>query len=186
MIGSIHAGNLWYLSIACDAIIGWLDNSASSSTPFPWSGQECSTIHAPLTQSSTASPEFLRVNPNGQIPTIDADGLVLWESIAINLCLARKHSGSISAQSVQEEGLIEVWSFWAVNEAEPHAIKIVYVHDAGQHDTLSGQETLALASSMLKRPFHILDQHLSDQNYLVGNRFTVADLMSLKYCAMPL
>lgn len=132
--------------------------------------------HASDAKFNSLSPGFLRVNPNGQIPTVDDDGLILWESITINLYLARKHRGSISAQSVQEEGLIEMWSFWAVNEVEPHAIKIVYVHDAGQQDTPSGKETLALASSMLKRSLQILDQHLSNQNYLVGNRFTVADL----------
>ncbi|MBB3234493.1 glutathione S-transferase family protein [Phyllobacterium endophyticum] len=132
--------------------------------------------HASDAKFNSLSPAFLRVNPNGQIPTVDDDGLVLWESIAINLYLARKHRGSISAQNLQEEGLIEMWSFWAVNEIEQHAIKIVYVHDAGEQDTRAGKETLASASRMLERPFQILNQHLSDQHYLVGNRFTVADL----------
>jgi len=41
---------------------------------------------APL---NTRSPAFLAVNPNGRIPSIDDDGLVLQESLAINLYLVQ-------------------------------------------------------------------------------------------------
>ena len=44
----------------------------------------------------TKSPEFLKVNPNGHVPSIDDDGLVLHESLAINLYLARKHGGPLA------------------------------------------------------------------------------------------
>lgn len=131
---------------------------------------------APDARLNTHSPEFLKVNPNGHIPTIDDDGLVLWESIAINLYLARKHRGPLSAQSGPEDGLIEMWSFWGVTEIEPHAIKVVLTYDAGQETTPGGKEVLAVAGRMLKGPFALLDNHLSTQDYLVGGRFTVADL----------
>lgn len=42
----------------------------------------------------TRSPEFLKVNPNRHIPSIDDDGLMLHESLAINLYLARKRAGA--------------------------------------------------------------------------------------------
>ena len=48
---------------------------------------------APLHSRSTA---FLKVNPNGHIPSIDDDGLVLHESLAINLYLAKKHGGPLA------------------------------------------------------------------------------------------
>ena len=134
---------------------------------------------APL---NTHSPHLLAVNPNGQIPTIDDDGLVLWESIAINLHLARKHRGPLAAGSLAEEGLLEMWSFWAVNQIEQAAVKIVLTYDNELQETPGGRETLAVATRMLKRPFEILDAHLSSQEYLVGNRFTVADLNVAEIC----
>ena len=130
----------------------------------------------------TKSPEFLKINPNGHIPTIEDDGLILWESIAINLYLARKHKGPLAPQSLAEEGLIESWSFWAVNEIEQNAVKIVLTYDNALQDTAGGKETLAVCTRLLKRPFEILNQHLASQDYLVGNRFTVADINAAEIC----
>jgi len=40
----------------------------------------------------TRAPDYLKINPNGHIPAIDDDGFILWESMAINLYLAKKYS----------------------------------------------------------------------------------------------
>ena len=53
---------------------------------------------APL---NTRSPEFLKINPNGHIPSIDDDGLVLHESLAINLYLAKKQGGPLAPANVR-------------------------------------------------------------------------------------
>lgn len=130
----------------------------------------------------TKSTEFLKINPNGHIPTIDDDGLVLWESVAINLYLARKHKGPLAPQNLAEDGLIESWSLWAVNEIEQDAVKIVLAYDNKLQDTPGGRDTLAVANRLLKRPFEVLNAHLAEQDYLVGNRFTVADLNVAEIC----
>ena len=134
---------------------------------------------APL---NTRSAAFLKINPNGHIPAIDDGGLILWESIATNLYLARKHRGPLAAQSLEEEGQIENWSFWAVNEIEQEAVKIVLTHDNGLQDSPGGRDVIAVATRLLKRPFEVLDAHLATQDYLVGNRFTVADLNVAEIC----
>lgn len=130
----------------------------------------------------TRSAAFLKINPNGHIPTIEDDGLILWESVAVNLYLARKHKGPLAAQSLAEEGLIESWSLWAVNEIEQQAVKIVLAYDNTLQDTPGGREEISVAARLLRRPFQILNQHLSTQDYLVGNRFTVADLNVAEIC----
>lgn len=126
---------------------------------------------APL---NSRSPAFLSINPNGQIPTIDDEGLVLGESLAINLYLARKHRGPLAAGSMAEEGLQTQWSFWAATEVEPLSIQIVQAQDQNLGE--AGRETVAVASRLLKKPLGVLESHLGIQDYLVGERFTVADL----------
>ncbi len=131
---------------------------------------------APDARFNTQSPAFLALNPNGLIPTIDDDGLVLGESVAINLYLASKHRGPLAAGSLPEEGLILQWSLWAVNEVESQSIRIVQTYDRGLQDTPGGKDTIAVATRMLKKPIGVLEAHLTEQDYLVGDRFTVADL----------
>ena len=73
----------------------------------------------------TRSPEFLKVNPNGQIPAIDDDGFVMNESLAINLYLAKKHGGPLAPASVTEDGLMTMWTMWGATGVEPHSIQIL-------------------------------------------------------------
>lgn len=113
----------------------------------------------------TRSPEFLAVNPNGHIPSIDDDGFVLHESLAINLYLARKHGGPVAPKDLREEAEAIAWSLWAATEVEGHAL-----------DHLYGRNVEA-GEAALERPFAVLDAHLAAAGgHMVGGRFTVADV----------
>src|SRR5215831_13265303 len=62
----------------------------------------------PYTESRAA--DYLRLNPNGHIPTLDDDGLVLWESLAINLYLAERYAAApLWPAGVQDHGRIYQW-----------------------------------------------------------------------------
>lgn len=128
---------------------------------------------APL---NTRSPQFRKINPLGFIPAIEDDGLVLAESLAINLYLARRHGGPLAPRDVAEEGLMNQWTLWAATEIEPHAVRIVLTYDAAAQDTNAGRQRLADACEALKPGFAILDAHLQNTGFIVGDRFTVADL----------
>jgi glutathione S-transferase len=127
---------------------------------------------APL---NTRSPEFLRVNPNGRIPSIDDDGLVLNESLAINLYLAKKHGGALAPANVAEDGAMMMWALWAATEVEPHALNILY-HRLSYAEAKRDASIAAAAVAALKAPFAVLDQALAATGFVVGKRFTVADI----------
>ncbi|HQS14333.1 glutathione S-transferase family protein [Reyranella sp.] len=123
----------------------------------------------------TQSPEFLKINPSGLIPSIDDDGLVLHESLAINLYLARKHGGPLAGATVAEEGQIAMWALWAATGVEPHAINVLY-HRLGNPNGVKDPKIADAAVDALKGPFAVLDKALEKSGWLVGDRFTVADL----------
>ena len=124
---------------------------------------------------NTRSPEFLRVNPLGLIPAIEDDGLVLTESLAINHYLARKHGGPLAPATLAEEGEILRWSFWAATDLEQLALTIL-MHRASKAEDERQPELADNAEIALRDRFPVLDSALAKSGYLVGGRFTVADL----------
>jgi glutathione S-transferase len=124
---------------------------------------------------NTRSPAFLKINPNGRVPSIDDDGLVLHESLAINLYLAKKHGGPLAPRNVAEDGEMGAWSLWAATGVEPHSINIVY-HRIHNPKGPKDPRIADAAIEALKGPFAVLEQALAKNGHLVGGRFTVADI----------
>jgi len=121
-------------------------------------------------------PEYLAINPNGRVPAlVDDDGTVVWESLAINLYLAEKYDRGLRPRSAAERGHALQWSFWAATEVESGVV------DAFVHRVMlpEGQRDAAIADAgeaKLQRPLPVLDRHLAERSYLLGEAFTVADL----------
>jgi glutathione S-transferase len=123
---------------------------------------------------NTQSPEFLAVNPNGLVPTIEDDGFVLNESLAITLYLGRKHGGPLAPRDVREEGLMTMWSLWAATECEMPALRAM---QNGPSVTTRNPAIYDASVAALKPKFAVLDKALREgAGHLVGGRFTVADL----------
>lgn len=126
-------------------------------------------------RATRESPELLKANPNARIPALESDGFTLYESMAINLYLARKHGAGtpIAPASLEEEALATQWSFWVMTEIEKPVLTLL-LHAMGMSP--AEEPVLAQARAALDRPLGVLEQHLAGQDWLVGGRFTVADL----------
>jgi len=131
---------------------------------------------APDAPINTLSPDFVAINPMGLIPSIKDGDLIMHESLAINLYLARKYGGPLSGQTAEEDGLLSMWTVFAAAELEPHSIRLVQTYDRGQENSDAGRATIAVSSRSLKRPLDVLEKHFAAHDYLVGNRFTAVDI----------
>lgn len=121
-------------------------------------------------------PEYLAVNPNGRIPALVDGDLVLFESMAINLYLAKKYdSKGLYPKSQEDEARAIQWSFWGMTEVEPALMQVLtnrVLLPAAQRD-----EALARAAEeKLAQPLRVLDGALAGKQHLLGDAFTIADL----------
>lgn len=126
---------------------------------------------------ATRRPDYLAINPNGHVPAIDDDGFRLWESMAINLYLAKKYgggTGGLYPQSLHDEARTWQWSFWGITEVERPALTALLsrIGPEDRRDAAAADE----AERALAAPLKVLDAALTGTPYLLGERFTVADL----------
>jgi glutathione S-transferase len=121
------------------------------------------------------SPELMEVNPNARIPAIDDGGFRLYESMAINLYLAKKYGAGkdFAARNLEEEALATQWSFWVMSEIERPVLALM-LNQLGMRPL--DAESLAQHRKDLDRPLTVLETQLKDQDWIMGGRFTVADL----------
>ncbi len=122
----------------------------------------------------TRTPEYLALNPNGRVPTIDDDGFVLSESMAINLYLAKKH-GKLYPADAKNEALAWQWSFWETDRLDRQLT--TYANNA--FVLPEAQRNAALAKSTweeISAALDVLEIALGKSQWLAGSEFTIADL----------
>ena len=139
-------------------------------------GLDYENVPVDFGSGETRQPAYLAVNPNGHVPAIDDNGFVMWESMAINLYLAKKHGlGTLYPTSLEGEARAWQWSFWAITELERHVLTAMFNRAILPEDKRDPAAADA-AEKELQHPFGVLDGAVSKMPYLLGDEFTVADL----------
>ena len=123
----------------------------------------------------TSSPEFLAINPNGKIPALVDGDTKLFESMAINFYLAAKYATDLLPESETDRALALQWSFWGMSEIESKIITL-FIELVRKSPAERSQSTIDEGRAQLDRMLAVLEEHLRDRYYLLGARFTIADL----------
>ena len=132
--------------------------------------------HVPVTFGADSKGEdYLSVNPNGRIPALVDGDLQLFESMAINLYLAKRYGGALYPANAADEARAWQWSVWAISEIEPLQMQIVVQKLFTPRDKRR-PEVIEAATKGLQRPLKVLDAALAGGGWLVGEAFSVADL----------
>ncbi len=140
-------------------------------------GLDYEHVKLDFADGSTRRPDYLAINPNGHVPAIDDDGFKLWESMAINLYLAKKYGSGDSGlypQRLEDEARAWQWSFWAMTEIERPALAALLnrIGPENQRDDAAADE----AERALLAPLKVLERVVGVTPFLLGDHFTVADL----------
>ena len=118
------------------------------------------------------TPEFRAKNPFGQIPVIVDDGVVVTESGAIVLYLARK-SGKLMPRDLADEAQVLRWSFAALNTIEVPVLTSWFVDINDGKGTKPSDALKKWAKMRLEQ----LDGWLANREFIAAAEFTVADIL---------
>jgi len=131
-------------------------------------------------QDAQNSVEYLRLNPNGRIPVLVQGDLVLFEAAAITLHLADRHpeAGLAPLPGTPERAQFYKWMVHLTNtpQAEYRAWFYPWQHvaDPGAADAVK-----QASGERLGRMFDVIADQLGDGPWLLGERFSAADLFLL-------
>jgi glutathione S-transferase len=115
------------------------------------------------------------INEFKQVPTIDDDGYILSESGAILLYLAEK-SGKLIPRDLRARAQVYRWLITSLNNIEPFALPILFADMMGEANPhLQGLRPWN--AQILGRFFPHIDRMLATQPYIIGDEFTVADIV---------
>lgn len=133
--------------------------------------------HVPTSfAGETRTPEFLAINPNGRVPALKHGDLRLFESMAINLYLARTFGqGGLQPDDDKGAALATQWSFWVMTECEQPLLHGL-LHTLGLMGYEQSPAKVEEQRQKLEAPLGVLNGALEGRDHLVGDRFTVADL----------
>ena len=158
----------------------WGRKYSSHVIPVMWTAGETGVEHAMRVCGGSFggldTPEYARMNPNREIPTINDNGFVLWESHAIVRYLCAKYSmGTFCPASLTERAIAEQWMEWCKSLAFPNVFPLFWmtVRTApGNRDPAKIEEQAIKAGKVLK----ILDDRLGEVPYVAGASFTMGDI----------
>jgi glutathione S-transferase len=116
------------------------------------------------------APEYLALNPNGRVPTLDDDGFVLWESAAILRHLAAKHpeKGLVPLEP-RAQAVLDQWMFWWA--AHPEAALMTLVGERLVKPFLGAapdHAVAAAADATLARVLPVLEAQLVGRDHVLG------------------
>ncbi len=118
---------------------------------------------------------YRKINPNRRVPAIQDGDFIMWESLAINLYLVKKHGGSLAPTTLQEDAHTLQWTLWAATQLERPAMQWAFnAFILEPHERRP--EAAAKALDELRPLLEVLEGQMAKTRYLLGDRFTVADL----------
>jgi glutathione S-transferase len=129
---------------------------------------------------ATRDPDYLKLNPNGKVPTLVVDGsAVIFESAAIALFIADRHPAAKLAPGPDElaRGHFYQWLIHLTNTLQPAMLRYYYPDRVG--DAASEASVKQVALDEIATLWGRIDQHLQAGGpYLLGARFCAADIFA--------
>ncbi len=136
---------------------------------------ECEVITINMGIGEHLGAEFRKLNPAGKLPALVDGDLVLTESSAIQLYLAEKYpQRGFIPSALAERAEMYRWIFFLATEIEQPLWRIA-LHTRIYPEAEQRPQEVPLAERDGKSMIAVLEQHMRQREFVVGDRVTVAD-----------
>ena len=134
--------------------------------------------HIDLFKGDGMTPEYLALQPLGQLPVIIIDGSAMFESGAIIQWLADTHldKGFAPAIDSPQRRDFNQWMYFAATNLELPAWEIM-LHKNILPEATAVKDILPFAIKNLVKVLTVLDKQLKGKDYMVDNKFSTVDIM---------
>lgn len=120
--------------------------------------------------------QYLDLNPNGLVPTIEDGNFVLWESNSIVRYLVDKYGqGKLLPATLEERAGADRWMDWQISTLNPAIVPLFWGLVRLPKEK---RDPVAMENALQKstRSWQILDDYLGKNNYLSGQEFGIGDI----------
>jgi glutathione S-transferase len=139
-------------------------------------GKDYERIDAGLQFGLNRTPEFLKLNPNGLVPTLEDDGITLWESNTIMRYLARQHNQQQRFPTdIASQYGSEKWLDWQLGTMWP-VLRTPFLGLTRVPEAERKYDAIYKAYQDANQLLGLLDQTLATQKYCSGNQFNIGDI----------
>jgi glutathione S-transferase len=135
-------------------------------------------IDAGFTYGQTDTAEYLALNPNGTVPTLqDSDGTVLWESGAILRFIANKYSNNdFWPKAAVARAKVDMWAEWSKINIASAFTSPIFWQVARTPISRQDPRSIDIALRKFEHSLSVANTQLDNQIYLTGDTFTLADI----------
>lgn len=158
---------LYYIPGACSLAIHTALNEV---------GAEFKLENVSVPNGQPRSPEFLKVNPRGSVPTLKIDDFILREGAAILIYLLDSHKNSLLPQSGLERATVLEWLSFANSTLHP-AYGAAFFQHKTLGDAAKDNPLYAPAIEKIQKYWNEIEERLQTRDYLCGADCSIADIL---------
>lgn len=137
-------------------------------------------VNVDIFRGEHKTEQFTKLNPNQKLPVLVDGDLILWESIAILLYIAKKYSpNDYFTDDPEKFGKIVQWVTYAKTTIDPNLALARYFVRFFPKDKIDDNQLLRLQVNG-KGALGVMEQHLSERAFLAGT-YSIADMACYPY-----
>ena len=123
------------------------------------------------------TPEYGAMNPNRLVPVIDDGGFILWESAAIVRYLSERYGrGTLAPEGHHAYARADQWMEWAGTTLMQPIIATCFLQLIRVQAAVRDTKAVAAAAKTVGEKLAVLDAHLADRQFIMGDQLTMADI----------